>query len=173
MTLQQEQFQEHLEAFQKQSGVDLYGTHAVVGGIALPTVSQNLVVRPVEGGHHYYLESRVRGSEGNLHNMGVQVRGDNRFYSFSAERPGVRYPEYHEASDPVEFSRSLPGALARSTEFPPSETKPEGEFLSSAAGVAGTTEELHRTGRYGNITVNVMGSGKHSFVYDPVTETHR
>jgi len=170
-SLHDDQFINHLKAFQESSGISLYGTHSVIGGVTLPTVSQNLVIKPHDTGNNYYFESRVVGNEGNIHHLGATIKGNERHYSLSAQRPGMKHPEYTEATDPDDFSKGLPHALAASIEFPPSHKK-HGDWMSSADATEGTLEELHRTGRYGNTTVNIIGTGKRSLVYDPITRRH-
>jgi hypothetical protein len=87
--INQEQFEQHIKNFKDSLGIELYGTHAVLGDIAVPTVRTNLYFRKNadpqgdgtdQGENQYWLQASVPGNEGNLHTLAATNFSRDKHY---------------------------------------------------------------------------------------------
>jgi hypothetical protein len=175
-TLNDGQFEHHVNAFKQQTGVELLGTHAIVGDRVVPTVRQNLVTKQKNGKASYMLEASIPGEEGNLHSLTVHTFGDKPFYGLALSSNARK--ENLDTNDLAEFSTKMGTHLSKAVNTPPS-TKQRSELsglgmdTSDTGIVAGHLDEWHRKGKLSATEVNDFDAKKtETRVYDPVSEKH-
>jgi len=174
--LNEGQFEHHVNAFKQQTGVELLGTHAIIGDRVVPTVRQNLVTKQKNGKSAYIMEASIPGEEGNLHSLTVHTFGDKPFYGLALS-DNVR-KENLDTHDLAEFSTKMGTHLSKAVNTPPStqqrsELSGLGIDTSDSAIVAGYLDEWHRRGKLSATEVNDFDANStETRVYDPVSEKH-
>lgn len=170
--LNKHQFEQYLADFEKETGVQLYGSHAVVGNRAIPTVRTQLFTRKhiTDSGvtQQYYLEAQVPGREGNLHSMNIHTYGGRPFYGMAlSENARGENLDTHSIE---EFSQGVDKHLESAASKPPSKKRGEHEIMSEQAAVDNQLDEWHRRGKLRTVEVVDWDNDEDSTkTYDPMT----
>jgi len=170
--LNKHQFEQHLANFEKETGVQLYGSHAVVGDRAIPTVRTQLVTRKkmTDSGatQQYYLEATVPGREGNLHSMTIHTYRGKPFYGMALSKNARG--ENLDTHSIEEFSQGVDKHLESAVSKPPSTKRKESEIMSEQAAVGGQLDEWHRRGKLRTVELVDWDTNENlTKTYDPLT----
>lgn len=165
--LNQEQFEQHIKKFKDTFGVELYGTHAVVGDVVVPTVRTELMAKNRDGSDQYFMSAMVPGREGNLHHMTMTNFGNRNWYGLSLRSEHTGEDKNLDTYDLSEFSSGLHQHLSKAHDYPP--TPPTiGMSLTDAY-----LDEWHGKSKLRAVEVSDWDTREGTTrVYDPVTQKY-
>jgi len=162
--LNQEQFEHHINKFKRDLGVGLYGTHAVVGDVVVPTVRTELMVSKVHKDDRYFMHAYVPGEEGNLHRMSMSNLGPQDYYGLALHGIPTAFDEdaTFDTYDLSEFASGVHEHLSKAHG-----ERPNKELW------ADLYQDWHRRGQLRAVEVSDFDKTESTTrVYDPVTQRY-
>jgi len=161
--LNQEQFEHHINKFKRDLGVELYGTHAIIGNVVVPTVRTELMSRKTDGTDNYFMHAYVPGEEGNLHHMSITNMGPQDYYGLNLYGPADEHEfRNFDTYDLSEFERGVYPHLAKAHSDRPNDILWHGLY-----------QEWHRQGQLRAVEVSDWEKTEGATrVYDPVTQKY-